>query len=277
MIPGYWFSKNPDKAWAEKFYLVFIPIFFGYNAVIQKMGWLDVGNFWHVTQNLLMWVPYCILLPLWLRRNSGIPWNHSFWFKFNVYMAVYVFYATYFHTEYFFEVLGMRYRFPEVTLYLDSALLGPKEATALQEFKKIPVGMYLNTMAFFTVYHITSVICMRRVKTLTLGFSPLVQKLLWVVIVAATAFFFAWAETFFYMTNDASANVWYVDLPRMLRIGSVCYMLYFLVSFPNIYRIDEEPAQQPWSIPRLIIEASFVSMTVLLLLDIFTWIVGPIV
>lgn len=276
-IPGYWFSKNADKAWAEKFYLLFIPIFFGYNAVIQKMGWLDVGNVWHVVQNLLMWIPYCVLLPLWLRRNSGIPWNRSFWFKFNVYMAVYVFYATYFHTEYFFDVLGMRYRFPQVTWYLDSALLGPNEATALKEFKKIPVGMYLNTMAFFTVYHIASVVCMRRVKTLTFGFSPAAQKMLWVLIVVAAALFFAWAETFFYMTSDASANVWYTDLPRMLRIGTFCYALYFLVSFPNIYRIDENPTDQPWSISRLVIEASFTSMTILLLLDIFTWIVGPIV
>ncbi|MDB5987422.1 MAG: hypothetical protein JWR16_2475 [Nevskia sp.] len=36
------------------------------------MGWLDVGNFWHIAQNLLMWIPYYVILPLWLRRNSGI-------------------------------------------------------------------------------------------------------------------------------------------------------------------------------------------------------------
>ena len=67
-MSGYWFSKNPDRAWAEKLYLIFIPIFFAYNAIIQQMGWLDAGNFWHVTQNLLMWVPYCVLLPWILRR-----------------------------------------------------------------------------------------------------------------------------------------------------------------------------------------------------------------
>ncbi len=54
---GYWFSKNPDRAWAEKFYLIFIPFFFAYNAAMQKLGWLDTGNFWNIVQNLIMWLP----------------------------------------------------------------------------------------------------------------------------------------------------------------------------------------------------------------------------
>jgi cycloeucalenol cycloisomerase len=69
MLSGYWFSKNPDRAWAEKLYLIFIPVFFIYNAVMQQMGWVDAGNFWHITQDLLMWLPYCVILPLILRRN----------------------------------------------------------------------------------------------------------------------------------------------------------------------------------------------------------------
>lgn len=272
---GYWFSKNPDKAWAEKFFLGFIPVFFAYNALVQGMGWLDVGNFWHVTQNLLMWIPYCLLLPLWLRRTSGVAWHHSYWFKFNVYMAVYVFFATYFHTEYFFEVLGMRYRFPEVTLYLDSNLLGPNEATALMEAKKIPLGMYFNAIAFFVVYHTAAVVCMRRVRTMTHGLGAGARWLSWVVIVAVTALFFAWAETFFYITGAATDNVWYEDLRAMLMVGSLCYALYFVVSFPNIYRMDEDG--NTWTVSRSIIEAGFVSMLSLLLLDAFAWINGPII
>jgi len=276
MLPGYWFSRNKDKAWAEKFYLAFIPVFFGYNALIQKMGWLDVGDFWHVTQNLLMWVPYCLLLPLLLRRHSGVPWRQSYWFKFNLYMFVYVFFATYFHTEYFFKTLGIRYRFPHVTLYLDSALVGPDEATAMQNFEKVPLGMYFNAIAFFIVYHTTAVICMRRVKSMTAAAPQALRLLLWMATVAATAYFFAWAETFLYVNSSARANVWYVDMPRMLSLGSACYALYFIVSFPNVFRLDEEPEGQRWPLSRCVIEASFVSMVVLLLLDAFTWVVGPI-
>jgi cycloeucalenol cycloisomerase len=274
---GYWFSKNPDRAFAEKLYLIFIPIFFAYNAIIQQMGWLDAGNFWHITQNLLMWVPYCVVLPWILRRKSGVPVTQDFWFKFQVWIGVFVFFVTYFHTEWFFSVLGMRYRFPHVSLYLDSRLCGPDEATAMANGEKIPVGMYLNTMAFFTVYHNASVVVMRRVRSMTEGWSSSSLKLLgWVLIVAATSYFFAFAETFFYIQPDAAANVWYIDKARMLAIGTFCYMLYFIISFPNVYRLDEPPGPK-WTLSRCAIEASFVSMITLLLIDLFAWVYGPIV
>ena len=278
LLPGYWFSKNPDKAWGEKFFLLFLPVFLCINGAIMRMGWLDVGNFWNVTQNLLMWLPYCLVLPAILRRRSGVLWYRSYWFKFNLYMFVYVFFATYFHTEYFFSTLGIRYHFPKVSWYLDSALLGPPEATAMATYQKIPPGMYLNAIAFFIVYHSCSVVLMRRVRTLTLEASPMLRGLLWLITVAAAAYFFAWAETYFYVasTDLSKNNVWYVDLPRMLSIGSACYALYFIVSFPNVYRLDEDAAGERWSLYRTVMEAAAVSMLVMLLLDLFTWIVGPI-
>jgi cycloeucalenol cycloisomerase len=119
-------------------------------------------------------------------------------------------------------------------------------------------------------------VLMRRARTLTMDAPLPVRRLLWVLTVAAASFFFAWAETFFYVNDGIKAFVWYVDMPRMLSIGSVCYMLYFLVSFPNVYRLDEEATGERWTVSRAVIEASFVSMVILFLLDVFTWIVGPI-
>ena len=275
-MAAHWFSRNEDKAWGEKFFLTFIPVFFIYNAVIQRMGWLDVGNFWHVIQNFAMWVPYCVLLPAWLRRNSGVRWCESYWFKFNLYMAVWVFYATYLHTEYFFELLGLRYRFPSVTLLFDSALIGPDEATAAGEWMKVPVGMYLNSVAFFIVYHTAAVSCMRRVRSMTTSWRPAARRVGWVAIVTATALFFAWVETFLYITEDAAANVWYVDVPAMLRYGSFFYALYFVVSFPNVYRLDEDPAQPSWSLSRCVIEAGFVAIASLTLMELWAQLLGPI-
>jgi cycloeucalenol cycloisomerase len=273
----HWFSRNPDKAWGEKFFLGFVPVFLVYNAVVQQMGWLDAGTGWHVAQNLLMWLPWCVLLPAWLRRDSGVPWPDSYWFKFNLYMAVWVFWATYFHTEYFFEVLGLRYRFPAVDVYFDSALVGPDEATAAATYQKVPPGMYLNAIAFFVVYHTLAVICMRRVRSMTFGWSLVAQRFAWAVIVLATALFFAWAETKLYITEDAAANVWYVDLPRMLKWGSVFYAMYFVVSFPNVYRLDENPGDPAWPLSRVVIEASFVGILSLLLIDLWAQFLGPIV
>ena len=271
-----WFSANPDKAWGEKFFLVFIPVFLAYNAVVQQAGWLDAGTFWHVTQNLLMWVPYCLVLPLWLRRNSGVPWQESYWFKFNLYMAVWIFFATYYHTEYFFELLGLRYRFPEVGLYFDSALVGPDEAGAAAAWKKVPLGMYFNSVAFFIVYHTAAVVCMRRVRGLTLAWSASLRRMAWVLIVLATALFFAWAETYLYITDEASANVWYVDVPAMLRWGSIFYAMYFVVSFPNVFRLDETMELPRWTLARTVIEACFVALVSMTLLDLWANFLGPI-
>jgi cycloeucalenol cycloisomerase len=273
----HWLSRNPDKAFGERLFLGFVPVFLAYNALVQQMGWLDAGNFWHAVQNLGMWIPWCVLLPAWLRRGSGVRWRDSYWFKLNLYMAVWVFYATYFHTEYFFEVLGLRYRFPDVTLVFDSALVGPDETTAAATFQKVPIGMYWNAIAFFVVYHSAAVVLLRRVRSATLGLPPAARRGAWALIVAAAALFFAWAETRLYVTQAASANVWYVDLPRMLRLGSVLYALYFVVSFPNVYRLDEEPEEPRWSLSRTVVEASFVAITSLFLIDLWTRLFGPIV
>jgi cycloeucalenol cycloisomerase len=272
-----WFSTNPDKAWAEKFYLPFLPIFFAYNALIQRMHWLDVGNFWHVTQNVLMWVPYCVALPWYLRRHSGIPWHKSFWFKFNLWMVVWVFFATYFGSEYFFSALGMRYHFPQVTLYLDSALVGPNQATALANQERVPVGMYFNAIAFFIVYHVYAVIVIRRIRNLFTAQGAAVRFAAWLFAVLATSLFFAWAETFFYqLSGDANGISYYIDVPKMIKYGSFYYMLDFVISFPNVYRLDETVAQT-WSLRRCVVEASFVGMWAMFLLDLAVLCFGGIV
>lgn len=271
-----WFSPNPDKAWAEKFFLTFVPVFFVYNAIVQGMGWLDTNSFWHVVQNLGMWLPYCVLLPAWLRRDAGVPWHESYWWKFNLYMFVFVFWVTYFHTEYFFELLGLRYRFDDVHLYFDAALVGPDEATAAETWQKVPLGMYLNAIAFFVVYHTAAVVCMRRVRSMTEGLADGARRAAWIGIVGVSALFWAWAETRLYITQAASGNVWYVDLDAMLLWGSIFYSMYFLVSFPSVFRLDERMSDPRWSNARTFIEASAAGMISLFLLDLWANFVGPI-
>jgi len=280
MLKGYWFSTNPDKAWAEKFFLTLIPFWFFYNMLMVQMGWLETGTFWNFMQNFLMWFPYCVLVPCFLRRNSGVPWNQSYWFKFNVYMFWWVFLATYFHTEYFFEVLGLRYRFDNVHLYLDSALVGPDESTALATYQKVPPSMYMNAIVFFAVYHITAIICMRRIRSMTFGWSAKTARFVaWCAIVAVVSAFWGWGETYMYFVmishgdDPANMNVWYENLHNMLWVGSWFYALYFIVAFPNIYRMDEDKDGERWSIRRVLVESSFVGMLTLLLIDLASWVI----
>ena len=271
-----WFSENPDKAWAEKFFLTFIPVFFVYNGVMQGMGWLDTNDFWHVVQNLGMWLPYCVFLPWWLRRNAGVPWHQSYWWKFNVYMFVFVFWVTYFHTEYFFDLLGLRYRHDDVSLYFDAALVGPHEATAAETYQKVPLGMYLNATAFFVVYHTAAVVCMRRVWNMTGGMGATARRIAWAGIVLVSALFWAWAETRLYITQAASTTVWYEDLDAMLLWGSIIYSMYFVASFPSVYRLDETMSEARWSGSRIFLEASAAAMISLFLFDLWGHYVGRI-
>lgn len=269
-----WFSPNPDKAWMEKWLLGFIPVFLAYNALVQSMGWLDTNTFWHITQNALMWLPWCVLLPWWLRRNSGVPWLQSYCFKANLFMFWWVFIATYVHTEYFFEVLGLRYHFPEVQAYFDSVLIGPDEAGALAAHQKVPLGMYLNSVAFFLVYHNSAVVFMRRVRALISGWGSLARRLGWCLIVLFTSVFWAWAETYFYITDDAAGNVWYENLDQMLLYGSLYYSLYFIVAFPIYYRLDE--GEERWPLSRVLLEASAVGMLSMLLIDLASQVMEPL-
>ena len=254
---GYWFSKNPDKAWAEKFFLAYLPFFFALNAGKQVFGWMNAGTVWHLGQNLLMWVPL-LLLPLILRRESstGIRWHASYWFKANLWIAIFAFIATYFFTEYFFDVLGMIYFFPQVSVYFDSVLLGSGE-------QRVPLGVYFSGITFFVIYHNLAVICLRRTRTSAWNWG----RVSWCITVVVTALFFAWAETRLVATDKNAPYFAYRDLAWMLRYGSVFYACYFLVSFPMFYQLDEG-RDEHWSLSYVCTHALAASMLVFLLLDI---------
>ena len=120
-------------------------------------------------------------------------------------------------------------------------------------------------------YHTLGVIVLRRVRTSEIFSSG--GRWLWPLAVLAAAYGFAWAETFA-MTGGAIAEQFtYRDLPRMLRWGSLFYASYFVISFPMIYRLDENPADD-WPLRRVAIEALAAGMLLLFLLDVLTRFVG---
>jgi cycloeucalenol cycloisomerase len=254
---GYWFSRNPSKAWGEKFFLCYLPFFFALNAGKQAFGWMDAGNLWHVGQNILMLAPLYII-PFLIRDETslGRKWHQTYWFKFNLWIYIFAFVATYFFTEYFFDVLGMVYYFPQVSWYWDSALLGSGE-------QRIPLGMYFNAAAFFVVYHTVAFIVMRRILTSRINKGWPVA----IAVIVCAAFFFAWAETRLVATDANKPFFYYKDLAWMLSYGSGFYACYFLVSFPFAVRIDEEEGDN-WPLSKVIIEALAASMVAFFLLDL---------
>jgi cycloeucalenol cycloisomerase len=273
-----WLSENNDKAWGEKLYLCYVPVFLIYNFVIQKMGWLSPDDFWSVMQGVLLWAPYCVVLPLVLRRDQAVPFYRQWWFKCQVYLGVLTLFMTYFHTEYFFDVLGMRFSYPKVTLYLDSVLLGPNQAHALAQHARVPIGMYPTTMGFFTVYHVAAVVVIRRacnlVKDLTGPGALAAHKAAFAAASVGAALFFAFMETVLYVSGGAHSNAWYIDLHRQLYVGSCFYAMDFIFTFPNLYGLDENRGQAPWPLSKVVVNAAAMCMFVLLADDLWTQVYG---
>jgi cycloeucalenol cycloisomerase len=261
---GHWFSPNPSKAWAEKFFLLYTPVWMLGMGLQMRTG---VGARWgDLALNaaiLALFVPL-LLVPALVRdeRALGRRWYETYWFKFNVWIGIYAGIGSYFGSEYFFDVLGMVYNYPQLGWRLDSVLLGSGTQT-------VPLIMYASAHFYFVTYHTGAVVVMRRVRTSRLFGRPW----LWPLTVLVTAYFFAWAETFFMTDPSIAEQFYYRDLPRMLRWGSLFYACYFFVSFPLIYRLDEEPGEN-WSLGRTATEALAAGMLLLFLLDTVTRFVG---
>jgi cycloeucalenol cycloisomerase len=261
-----WFSENESKAWAEKFFLIYSPLWMLQMGLVmgtgltQRMG--DLG---------FMLVALCVASPLVVypaifRREShlGRRWFQTYWFKANLYIFIFAFVGNYFLSEYFFDVLGMIYNYPMIQLNLDSELLGTGQ-------QRVPIIMFLLTQAYFITYHTSAVVVLRRLR----GFGIPLGIVGWGIAVFAIAYTWAWCET------RAMANPWiaeqfsYQDMDRMLTYGSIFYACFFVVSFPIFYEIDEAK-ESAWSLRKVCAAALAASMLVFLLLDFWAKLIGPI-
>jgi cycloeucalenol cycloisomerase len=258
-----WFSANPSKAWGERFFLAYTPCWIVAFGLYQRSGVSErLGDLGNLLITAAIAAPL-VAVPALVRdeRPLGRPWYRTYWFKFALWTFVFAWIGSYFLTEYFFDVLGMVYHFPQLTWTFDSELVGSGR-------QQVPLIMYLHAWYFFATYHTGSVIVMRRIRTSRLGGSALAS----VLAVLATAWFFAWAEMFF-TTGPAVAHQFrYEDLPWALRFGAWIYACYFVVSFPMVYRLDERPGDD-WPVSRVVIEAMAAGMGAFVLLDLATkWI-----
>ena len=261
-----WFSDNPSKAWGEKFFLAYSPLWMGLMASVMGFGLTDeIGEWGFMAIGIAVAAPL-IMVPALTRdeRPIGRRWYQTYWFKANLYIAVFNFAANYFGSEYFFDVLGMVYDYPMIELNFDATLVGSGE-------QNVPVIMYLLTQAYFLTYHTTAVVVLRRIRTSGLP----IGTVLWPVLLFVVAYFWAWMET------RAMANPWiesqfyYKDMERMLAYGSLFYSLYFIASFPIFYHLDEG-RDTSWSLKKTTAAALSASMIMLFLLDFAAAVFGPL-
>ncbi len=260
------FSENPDKAKAEKFFLIYTPIWMGFIAISTFTGFIGGnGDFGAILKSLVVGSPLFIYPLLAFRRtDKNIPLAKTYWLKANVFIALLSFFGTYFGTEYFFDVLGMVYNYPNQKLAFDSALLGSGTQV-------VPLSMYFTTLAYFMTYHSTASVAIRVLRTSPLG----KIKILYPVIVLAIGYAWAWLETFLMANPRNQEFFYYKDLDRMLLFGSLIYTSYFVVTFPVFHAIDEKK-DKPWSLAKTAVAALACSMAVFYLLDFWALAIGTL-
>ncbi|MEM7136499.1 MAG: hypothetical protein AAF500_07970 [Myxococcota bacterium] len=261
-----WFSENESKAWGEKFFLAYSPMWmiaiglvmaFGLTHIVGDWGFLAIGLF--VAAPL-------VVVPLLIRDEAalGRRWYETYWFKANLYIAIFNFAANYFGTEYFFDVLGMVYRYPAIDWNLDSWLVGSGE-------QRVPVVMYLLTQAYFMTYHTTAVVVLRRLRTSRLS----LFRAAWPLLILAVAYTWAWIETRAMANPLIEAQFYYENPERMRSHGSLFYALYFVASFPIFYPLDED-RRANWSLTKVAGAACAAGLIMLFLLDFAGALFGPL-
>ncbi len=261
-----WFSANPDRAWAEKFFLLYSPVWMALMAVMMFTGWVHSFNDSQLLLHGLLVAAPIFLLPMVLRRgvNPAGHWYNSYWFKANLYLGLFGFFGNYVGSEYFFDVLGMVYNMPQVTTVLDAKLVGKGDQT-------VPLIMYLYTHAYFVTYHTTAVIVLRRIMTSGIPAS----RLLFLPITCLVGYCWAWMETKAMANPLMAQTFYYTNMEAMLAFGSAIYALYFIASFPIFYFLDET-AEQRWDLWWVCGAGMAASMLTFYLLDGAAWWVGTL-
>ena len=250
-----WFAANPAKAWGERFYLLYAPVWMTAMAVVQHSdayrAWRDVG---HLLFSLALFLPLWVL-PLLVpsQADRGRPLAARYIFKINVWIWIFAFIQSYFGTHYFYKVLGMRYGFP-----------------VTWELNGVPFMLYLLAFVYFTTYQALINVVMRRWRTA--WNRP--NAVLTVLLLFALSFAMAFGETFSMAQDFMKDYFQYADRAAMLRYGSIFYGGLFAIMFPFVFRIDE---REDTPMRTVAVEALAANMLMLLWYDFWRLVLGPIV
>jgi len=258
-----WFSNNPEKAWAERWFLGYSAAWMLAVALVIATGWIFTwGDPGYLLFSLALGGTALVGPWLWPGRpdRDRAPWQ-TWWFKLNAWVFVLVAFGTYFGTHYFFDLMGMRYAFP-VTWTLQAEVVGHSSQT-------VPLFMYPLTQAYFVSYYVLASMALRRLsRALDLGASGRM------IAIFVLGYAIAWMETFA-MASDALERYFaYADQARMLRWGSLAYASYFVVGLPLVSRIDEEGER--WPLTKVLLHALAACMLILCALEVWAKLVGPL-
>jgi len=188
-----------------------------------------------------------LVFPLAGEQQRPILQRYSL--KANLWLAIFAYIGSYWYTHYFYSVLKAEYTFPSWRL------------------NDVPIPLYFAAHFYFVTYHTLSNAILRKIET---RYQPgPARSLLFWSAVLGFAYFTAFMET---LSISSFPYYDFADRVMAYSLGSAFYGIYFIVSFPMFYRIDEVkpsvvPAPPTYTFYQTAMEGLGASMLVLCLLD----------
>lgn len=215
-------ATEPSKRAYELYVLAYTPVWIAAFAVIVGFGlYEDFDKYSYMKVCVGLSLPFLLqplLLPSAAARNSpdeGRPLFQRYSFKANLWLAVYSFIGNYWYTHYFYSVLRARYTMPAHRL------------------NNVPLALYFATHFYFSTYHVFSNMLLRKVVTTYERGFP--RNCLYLAVVFTFAYFTAFMET---LTISAYPHYSFEDRYMAYTVGSAFYGIYFIVSFPAFFVLD---------------------------------------
>ncbi|KAJ4906067.1 Cycloeucalenol cycloisomerase [Raphanus sativus] len=253
-----WLAANPSKRWGELFFLFYTPFWLtlSLGIVVPYKLYETFTELEYLLLSLVSALP-AFFIPMLLvgKADRSLPWKDRYWVKANLWIIIFSYVGNYFWTHYFFKVLGASYTFPS------------------WKMNNVPHTTFFMTHACFLFYHVASNITLRRLRHSVAGLPDSLRWSFEAAWILALSYFIAYLETV------AIANFPYyefVDRSAMYKVGCLFYAIYFFVSFPMFFRMEEEPSVE-WDLSRVAVDALGAAMLVTIILDLWRLFLGPIV
>ena len=266
-----WFGSNKDKTATEVLFLSLAVCWISYFAVIVSTGIYHQFRRWEYLYVCGPMALVYVVVPYAMAMEAEKPFLERYYVKANAWIAILSYVGNFYWTHHFYNLLGAKYTF---------------DAHRLND---VPISMFLATHAYFCFYHSLTNVCIRRMRrTATFVRSTESQQLLLnSVFIGALAYVTAFMET---KTIEGFQYWEFENRDRALVVGSVVYMLYFVVSFPMFLRVDESGAttsnrrvtrsaskqKSGWSMSRVLWDSLGSCMLVTILLDIWRLLIGRV-
>jgi cycloeucalenol cycloisomerase len=216
------FAPHPGKAAAERWWLLYTPVWGLLTGVVMLSGWAEA---WGDAELLVFGVVIALgaLLPLVRQHPTerDRPWHRRAGVKLTLAVALYAFGLNYVQTPFFFDVLHMHYGF-RVRWVID----------------RNPIFLYLVTVAYFATY---CALCLLALRWLTRSARTAIGRgAAWVI----APFAMALLETLLNANPWMSALFCYDDPALMLGFGTLVYGMSFVFVLPAWMAIDETPERE---------------------------------